>query len=139
MIQEETNLVVADNSGAKKVRCIRVLGGSGRKYATVGDLIVVAVKAAIPNGKVGFLIERTLTASIASSLDILQLVREFGGVYVADRHPHLSLNSIVGPIMLPSLYRAKTDIKFRASSTTANSLLGVSFSILLVDENLVNS
>jgi len=52
MIQEETNLVVADNSGAKKVRCIRVLGGSGRKYASVGDLIVVAVKSAIPNGAV---------------------------------------------------------------------------------------
>ncbi|MDX1428406.1 MAG: 50S ribosomal protein L14 [Salegentibacter mishustinae] len=52
MIQEETNLVVADNSGAKKVRCIRVLGGSGRKYASIGDTIVVAVKAAIPNGTV---------------------------------------------------------------------------------------
>jgi large subunit ribosomal protein L14 len=52
MIQEETNLVVADNSGAKKVRCIRVLGGSGRKYASVGDTIVVSVKAAIPNGTV---------------------------------------------------------------------------------------
>ena len=52
MFQEETNLVVADNSGAKKVRCIRVLGGSGRKYASVGDLIVVTVKAAIPNGTV---------------------------------------------------------------------------------------
>jgi large subunit ribosomal protein L14 len=52
MIQEETNLIVADNSGAKRVRCIRVLGGSGRQYASVGDLIVVAVKAAIPNGTV---------------------------------------------------------------------------------------
>jgi len=52
MIQEETNLVVADNSGAKKVRCIRVLGGSGRKYAGLGDLIVVSVKSAIPNGSV---------------------------------------------------------------------------------------
>jgi len=41
MIQEETNLVVADNSGAKKVRCIRVLGGSNRRYASVGDIIVV--------------------------------------------------------------------------------------------------
>ncbi len=49
MIQEETNLVVADNSGAKKIRCIRVLGGSNRRYASVGDLIVVTVKAAIPN------------------------------------------------------------------------------------------
>lgn len=52
MIQTETNLAVADNSGAKKVRCIKVLGGSGRKYASVGDLIVVTVKAAIPNGSV---------------------------------------------------------------------------------------
>jgi large subunit ribosomal protein L14 len=52
MIQEETNLVVADNSGAKKVRCIRVLGGHGKRYARVGDLIVVSVKAAIPNGNV---------------------------------------------------------------------------------------
>lgn len=52
MIQEETNLVVADNSGAKRVRCIRVLGGSGRQYASVGDLVVVAVKSAIPNGAV---------------------------------------------------------------------------------------
>jgi large subunit ribosomal protein L14 len=52
MIQEETNLVVADNSGAKKVRCIRVLGGSDRRYAGVGDLVVVSVKTAIPGGTV---------------------------------------------------------------------------------------
>ncbi|MFZ1731757.1 MAG: 50S ribosomal protein L14 [Bacteroidota bacterium] len=52
MIQEETNLIAADNSGAKKIRCIRVLGGSGRRYATVGDIIVVTVKSAIPGGGV---------------------------------------------------------------------------------------
>jgi large subunit ribosomal protein L14 len=52
MIQQETNLIVADNSGAKKVRCIKVLGGSRRRYATVGDLIVVTVKAALPGGGV---------------------------------------------------------------------------------------
>lgn len=52
MIQEETNLVVADNSGAKSVRCIRVLGGSDRRYARVGDVIVVSVKTAIPGGTV---------------------------------------------------------------------------------------
>ncbi|MCF6268594.1 MAG: 50S ribosomal protein L14 [Melioribacteraceae bacterium] len=52
MIQAETNLAVADNSGAKKIRCIKVLGGSGRKYASVGDLIVVTVKAAIPKGNI---------------------------------------------------------------------------------------
>jgi len=52
MIQEETNLTVADNSGAKSVRCIRVLGGSDRRYAGVGDIIVVSVKSAIPGGTV---------------------------------------------------------------------------------------
>ncbi|MBM4167937.1 MAG: 50S ribosomal protein L14 [Ignavibacteria bacterium] len=52
MIQEETNLVVADNSGAKRIRCIRVLGGHDKRYATVGDLIVVAVKSAIPGAPV---------------------------------------------------------------------------------------
>ncbi len=52
MIQEETKLVVADNSGAKKVRCIRVLGGHDRRYAGLGDLIVVSVKQAIPGAEV---------------------------------------------------------------------------------------
>jgi large subunit ribosomal protein L14 len=52
MVKEETNLVVADNSGAKKIRCIRVLGGSGRRYASVGDTVVVSVKTAIPNSAV---------------------------------------------------------------------------------------
>ena len=52
MIQEESNLIVADNSGAKKVRCIRVLGGSDRRYAGVGDLIIVSVKTVIPGGTV---------------------------------------------------------------------------------------
>ncbi len=52
MIQQETNLIVADNSGAKRVRCIKVLGGSRKRYASVGDLIVVSVKAAIPGGGV---------------------------------------------------------------------------------------
>jgi large subunit ribosomal protein L14 len=52
MIQEETNLTVADNSGAKKIRTIRILGGHGRKYASVGDLIVVSVKSALPNSAV---------------------------------------------------------------------------------------
>lgn len=52
MVQEETNLTVADNSGAKRVRVIRVLGGHGKKYASLGDLVVCAVKAAIPNGAV---------------------------------------------------------------------------------------
>ena len=52
MIRAESKLSVADNSGARRVRCIRVLGGSGRKVATVGDVIVVAVAEAIPNARV---------------------------------------------------------------------------------------
>lgn len=49
MIQQETRLTVADNSGAKEALCIRVLGGTGRRYASVGDIIVVAVKSVIPS------------------------------------------------------------------------------------------
>jgi len=52
MIQMRTVLDVADNSGARKVQCIKVLGGSKRKYASIGDIIVVSVKEAIPNAKV---------------------------------------------------------------------------------------
>lgn len=52
MIQQETRLKVADNTGAKEVLCIRVLGGSRRRYASVGDLIVVTIKSAIPGGMV---------------------------------------------------------------------------------------
>ncbi len=52
MIQMQTMLNVADNSGAKKIQCIKVLGGSKRKYATIGDVIVVAIKSAQPNSKI---------------------------------------------------------------------------------------
>jgi large subunit ribosomal protein L14 len=52
MIQQESRLTVADNSGAKEVLCIRVLGGTNRKYASIGDKIVVAVKSAVPAGEV---------------------------------------------------------------------------------------
>ncbi|MEL6978272.1 MAG: 50S ribosomal protein L14 [Pseudomonadota bacterium] len=52
MIQNETRLEIADNSGAKQVQCIKVLGGAGRRYARVGDVIVVSVKEAIPRGRV---------------------------------------------------------------------------------------
>jgi large subunit ribosomal protein L14 len=52
MIQQESVLQVADNSGARRVACIRVLGGSGRRYASIGDIIVVSVKDAIPNARV---------------------------------------------------------------------------------------
>ena len=50
MIQQESRLKVADNSGAKEVLCIRVLGGSGRRYASIGDVIICSVKEAVPGG-----------------------------------------------------------------------------------------
>ena len=52
MIQMQTNLMVADNSGARRVQCIKVLGGAKRRYASVGDIIVVSIKEAIPKGRV---------------------------------------------------------------------------------------
>ena len=52
MIQEESLLTIADNSGAKTAKCIRVLGGTGRRYARVGDIVVLAVKSAIPQGTI---------------------------------------------------------------------------------------
>ncbi len=52
MIQAETNLTVADNSGARRVQCIKVLGGSNRRFASVGDVTVITVKEAIPRGRV---------------------------------------------------------------------------------------
>ena len=52
MIQVQTEMLVADNTGAKRIECIKVLGGSKRRYASIGDIIVVAVKEAIPKGKV---------------------------------------------------------------------------------------
>ena len=52
MIQQESRLVVADNSGAKEVLCIRVLGGTGKRYASLGDIIVVSVKSVIPSSDI---------------------------------------------------------------------------------------
>lgn len=52
MIQQETRLAVADNTGAKEILCIKVLGGSGRRYASIGDVIVATVKKALPGGSV---------------------------------------------------------------------------------------
>lgn len=52
MIQMQTTLAAADNSGAKRLQCVKVLGGSGRRYASIGDIIVVTVKEAMPKGRV---------------------------------------------------------------------------------------
>jgi large subunit ribosomal protein L14 len=77
MIQVETVLNVADNSGAKKVQCIRILGGTGRRYARVGDVIVVAVKDSIPNAAIK-------KGSVVKAV-IVRTTKEFGrrdGTYI---------------------------------------------------------
>ena len=77
MIQQETRLNVADNSGAKEVLCIRVLGGTGRKYASLGDKIVVTVKSALPSGEV-----KKGTVSKAVVVRTKKEVRRQDGTYI---------------------------------------------------------
>ena len=77
MIQQESRLQVADNSGAKEVLCIRVLGGTGRRYASVGDKIVVAIKDAIPSGNV-----KKGTVSQAVIVRTKKEVRRADGSYI---------------------------------------------------------
>jgi len=77
MIQQESRLTVADNSGAKEVLCIRVLGGTGKKYATVGDKIVVAIKSAIPSGNA-----KKGTVSKAGIVRVKKEIRRKDGSYI---------------------------------------------------------
>ena len=77
MIQQESRLQVADNSGAKEVLCIRVLGGTGRRYASVGDKIVVTVKDAMPSGNV-----KKGTVSQAVVVRTRKEVRRADGSYI---------------------------------------------------------
>lgn len=77
MIQQESRLTVADNSGAKEVLCIRVLGGTGRRYASLGDKIVVTVKHAIPAGNI-----KKGTVSKAVVVRVNKEVRRNDGSYI---------------------------------------------------------
>ena len=77
MIQQESRLAVADNSGAKEVLCIRVLGGTKKRYASVGDKIVVAIKSAIPSGQV-----KAGTVSKAVVVRTKRHVRRADGSYI---------------------------------------------------------
>jgi len=77
MIQEETKLIVADNTGAKRVKCFRILGGTKRRYASVGDLIVVSVKAAVPTSRV-----KKGTVSKAVVVRTRKEVRRADGSYI---------------------------------------------------------
>ena len=77
MIQQESRLSVADNSGAKEVLCIRVLGGTGRRYASIGDKIVVSIKSAIPSSEV-----KKGTVSRAVVVRTKKAVRRPDGSYI---------------------------------------------------------
>lgn len=89
MIQTESRLAVVDNSGAKEVLCIRVLGGTGRRYASVGDIIVVTVKAAVPSSDV-----KKGTVSKAVIVRTKKEIRRADGSYIRfDDNACVLLNS----------------------------------------------
>src|SRR5882724_1955602 len=94
MIQQETRMSVADNSGAKEVYCIKVLGGSGRRYAAVGDTIIVSVKNALPNAKVkkGEIHKAVIVRTISKT-------RRSDGSYIAfDNNSAVLINANLEPI-----------------------------------------
>ncbi len=102
MIQEETQLIVADNTGAKRVKCFRILGGSRRKYASVGDIIVVSVKSATPASRV-----KKGTVSKAVVVRTKKEVRRRDGSYIRfdenacvllDGNMEMIGNRIFGPV-----------------------------------------
>ena len=94
MIQMQSKLEVAGNSGAKKVQCIKVLGGSKRKYAHVGDIIVVSVKEAIPRGKVKK--GDVMKAVVVRTAKDIQ--RNDGSVIRFDRNAAVLVNNQMEPI-----------------------------------------
>ncbi len=90
MVQQESRLAVADNSGAKEVLCIRVLGGTKRRYASIGDKIVVSVKSAIPSGEV-----KKGTVSKAVVVRTKKEVRRKDGSYIRfDDNAVVLLNNV---------------------------------------------
>jgi large subunit ribosomal protein L14 len=94
MIQPRTMLEVADNSGAKRVQCIRVLGGSDKKYATLGDTIIVAVKEAAPDGTV-----KKGEVARAVVVRTVKEVRRADGSYIRfDRNAAVLLNPQNNPV-----------------------------------------
>ncbi|MEO0465683.1 MAG: 50S ribosomal protein L14 [Pseudomonadota bacterium] len=113
MIQMQTNLRVADNSGARRVQCIKVLGGAGRRYASVGDIIVVSIKEAIPTGRVkkGD-VRRAVVVRVAKDIQ-----RPDGSVIRFDSNAAVLVNNngepigtrIFGPV--PRELRAKNHMK----------------------------
>ena len=113
MIQMQTNLDVADNSGARRVMCIKVLGGSHRKYASVGDIIVVSVKDAIPRGRVKK--GQVMKAVVVRTASDIR--RPDGTVIRFDRNAAVIINNNKEPIgtrifgTVPRELRAKSHMK----------------------------
>ena len=113
MIQMQTNLDVADNSGARRVMCIKVLGGSKKRYATIGDVIVVSVKEAIPRGRVkkGDVLQAIVVRTSSA------IKRKDGSVIRFDKNAAVIVNKqsepigtrIFGPV--PRELRAKNHMK----------------------------
>src|SRR3989344_5389459 len=94
MIQMQTRLVVADNSGAQEVQCIKVLGGSHRRTASIGDVIVVAVKKAIPRGKVKKgTVQKAVVVRIAKEMS-----REDGSTIRFDTNACVLINAQKEPV-----------------------------------------
>ncbi|MFO7844137.1 MAG: 50S ribosomal protein L14 [Bacteroidales bacterium] len=90
MIQQESRLTVADNSGAKEVLCVRVLGGTGKRYASIGDQIVVTVKSALPSGEI-----KKGTVSKAVVVRTRKEVRRPDGSYIRfDNNAVVLLNNV---------------------------------------------
>ena len=113
MIQMQTNLDVADNSGARRVMCIKVLGGSKRKYASVGDVIVVSVKEAIPRGRVKKgEVSKAVIVRVAKDIR-----RPDGSVIRFDRNAAVLVNNQMEPVgtrifgLVPRSLRAKNHVK----------------------------
>ena len=94
MIQPESYIDVADNSGARRVMCIKVLGGSHRRYARVGDVIKVTVKEAIPRGKVKK--GQVMSAAVVRTKKGLR--RQDGSLFKFDDHAAVLLNANLAPI-----------------------------------------
>ena len=94
MIQMQTNLDVADNSGARRVMCVKVLGGSKRKYAQVGDIIIISVKDSIPRGRVkkGDMMQAVVVRTVKD------IRRPDGSVIRFDRNAAVLINSNKEPI-----------------------------------------
>jgi large subunit ribosomal protein L14 len=94
MIQKESRLAVADNSGAKEVLCINVLGGTGKRYATIGDIIVCTVKSAIPSGNI-----KKGTVSKAVVVRTKKEIRRNDGSYIRFDDNAVVLLNATGEIM----------------------------------------